>query len=229
MELNPTFAERIRRNQADNSLENIGHPGSFISYGPGWAQASTAGFSRYKGFINEGGWRVPAFILHAGGTNPTELDGQYLSAMDIAPTLLELAGAEPPESPYRGRAVAPMTGRSFAGVLMGDAGPVYGADEPIAVELHGGRAVRLGDYKLVWEQPAANSWWGYPLHDTWYRWQLFDLATDPREAHDLAAGQPELVAELTEHWEDYADTHNVARDVRVLNFEQWQNPPPAEN
>ena len=221
MELNPTFIQRIARTNADNSFENLGRPNSFVSYGPGWAQAGTAPFSRFKGYINEGGTRVPAFILHGSGANPTGIDGQYLRVMDIAPTLLELAGAKLPDGVYRGREVEPMEGRSFAALLSGEHTPVYTDEEPIGSELHGHRALRRGQFKLVWEQPAGNTWWGDPIPDSWYRWQLYDLETDPGEANDLSATYPELVVELAAQWEDYATAHDVVRDVRIPNFERW--------
>ena len=228
LELNPTFARRIVTQNFDNSFENLGRPNSYVSYGPGWAQAGTAPFNRFKGFINEGGTRVPAFILHGSGTNPTGVDDQYLRVMDVAPTLLGLASAKQPAGTYRGREVVAMEGRSFAGLLRGDHEPVYAPDEPIGSELHGHRALRRGQFKLVWEQPPGNTWWGYPLPESWYRWQLYDLDTDPGEANDLSSDYPELAAELAALWEDYAISHDVVRDVRVKNFERW-HPASAEN
>ncbi len=228
LELNPTFARRIVTQNFDNSFENLGRPNSYVSYGPGWAQAGTAPFNRFKGFINEGGTRVPAFILHGSGTNPTGVDDQYLRVMDVAPTLLGLASAKQPAGTYRGREVVAMEGRSFAGLLRGDHEPVYASDEPIGSELHGHRALRRGQFKLVWEQPPGNTWWGYPLPESWYRWQLYDLDTDPGEANDLSSDYPELAAELAALWEDYAISHDVVRDVRVKNFERW-HPASAEN
>lgn len=228
LELNPTFAQRIVTNHFDNRLENLGRPNSYVSYGPGWAQAGTAPFNRFKGFINEGGTRTPAFILHGSGANPAGTDNQYLRVMDVAPTLLELAGASLPVGPYRGREVVAMEGRSFAALLRGDHEPIYASDEPIGSELHGHRALQRGRFKLVWEQPPGNTWWDYPIPDSWYRWQLYDLDTDPGEANDLSSAYPELVAELTALWEDYATMHNVVRDVRLKNFERW-HPTSTEN
>ena len=222
MEYNPTFAGRIARTNADNSLENLGAVDSFIGYGPGWAQSGTAPFSRFKGYLAEGGTRAPAFILHAGDESPAVLDGQYLSVMDLAPTLLELAGADPARSTFGDREVAPVTGRSFAGVLSGDSPPVYSADHAFALELHGSRSVRRGRYKLVWEQPAGNSWWGFPVPERWYRWQLYDIETDPGESTDIGADHPELVRELMGIWDEYAETNQVAREARIVDFERWQ-------
>ena len=222
MEYNPGFSARIERENSDNSLENLGAADSYISYGANWAQAATAPFNRFKGFITEGGTLVPAFVLHGDSTNPTGLDGQYLSAIDIAPTLLELAGATIDSTSVQGREVAAITGRSFARVLGADAAPVYPEDHIFALEMHGSRAVRQGRYKLVWEQPAVNTWWPFAIPESWYRWQLYDLQTDPGERYDIGAEHPELMRQLIDAWEDYADTYGVVREVRIHQFERWQ-------
>ncbi|MEE2983052.1 MAG: arylsulfatase [Pseudomonadota bacterium] len=225
MELNPTFANIIRRRGLDNSLEKLGTPDSYIAYGPGWAQAGTAPFNRFKGFVNEGGTRVPAFLLHGSGSTQVRLDDQYLSAIDIAPTIVELAGTQAAGEVYRGRNVAPMEGRSFARILAGESQPIYDANDTFVVELHGGRSVRRGQYKLVWEQPPGNTWWGYPMPDTWYRWRLFDLETDPSEANDIIATHPQLVQELIAAWGEFAEEYGVVRDNRISNFERWTTKP----
>ena len=219
------IAARVARGDYDNSIDNLGRSSSYFSYGAGWAQAGTAPFNRFKGFVNEGGTRVPAFVLHAAGTNPVGLDNQYLSVMDIAPTILELAGVEPAGPVFRGREVMPIEGRSFASVLVDGSPPVYEADHAFANELHGGRSVQRGQYKLVWEQPPGNSWWGYPIPETWYRWRLFDLAADPGEANDISAAHPDLIAELLAVWDEYAETHGVVRDARIKDFERWTMAP----
>ncbi len=222
MEYSPTFSQRIERDNSDNSLENLGAANSYISYGASWAQAATAPFSRFKGYATEGGTLVPAFILHGDGTNPAGLDGQYLGAIDIAPTVLELAGASIDSTSVQGREVAAITGRSFAGVLGADAAPVYSEDHVFASELHGSRWVRQGRYKLIWEQPAVNTWWPFEVPESWYRWQLYDLQTDPGERTDISAEHPEVMDRLIAAWEDYADTNQVVREVRINQFERWQ-------
>ena len=226
MERNPIFAERVRRGNYNNNLSNLGTASSYMSYGAGWAQASSGPFLRFKNFVTEGGTRAPAF-LYFSGQEPTtgRWDGQYLSVMDIAPTILQLAGAELPGSSYRGREVSPIEGKSFAGVIRGDQSPIHGADESFGVELHGARSIRRGDYKLVWEQPPVNSWWGYAVPESWYRWQLYDIANDPAEHDDISMQYPELVEELASLWGDYANAHGVVRGVRISNFERWQQLP----
>lgn len=217
---NPTFRGRWGATW-DNSYENLGRATSFTSIGPGWAQASTAPFNRAKGFINEGGTRVPAFILYGSGVNPIDIDDQFLRAMDIAPTFLELAGTEPVSGSYRGREVVEIEGRSFARILDGNHQPLYSNDEAIGSELHGHRALRRGRYKLVWEQAAGNTWWDYPVPDSWYRWSLYDIESDPSESRDLSEDYPELVAEMIALWDDYADAHGVVREARLVDWERW--------
>jgi arylsulfatase A-like enzyme len=40
-------------------------------------------------------------------------------------------------------------------------------------------------------------------------WQLYDLAADPGELHDLSSKFPDRVGELARAWEDYADSNGV--------------------
>jgi arylsulfatase len=222
MELNPTFAERVKRlGGSNNSLENLGRPGSWASYGAGWAQVGMASYRRFKGFTTEGGTRVPAFVLRGSTEAAAGIDHQYLRVADVAPTILELAGLTPPNDTFRGRQVAPMEGRSFAGILSGRDTRIYGPDEPISLELHGHRSIQRGPFKLVWEQAPGNTWWGSRIPPTWHRWQLFHLDQDPGETRDISLEQPELAAELAELWNEFARDHNVATDVSVINFERW--------
>lgn len=48
--------------QADNSLANMGSATSNVLYGPYWAEASSAPYRKFKGWMTEGGIRVPAFV-----------------------------------------------------------------------------------------------------------------------------------------------------------------------
>jgi arylsulfatase len=60
--------------------------------------------------------------------------------------------------------------------------------------------VRQGDWKIVWDQrrPPAER-----------RWQLFDLATDPFEQHDLSGSNPEQLAAMERLWEEYDAENGV--------------------
>ena len=50
----------------NNSESNLGNADSFISYGPGWAEASNTPFNGFKGFLTEGGITVPLIVKLSG-------------------------------------------------------------------------------------------------------------------------------------------------------------------
>ena len=72
--------------------------------------------------------------------------------------------------------------------------------EALGWEQGGPRAVRKGDWKIVWDQrqPQAQR-----------RWQLFNLATDRSEQHDLAATEPAKLEEMLRAWDSYSQESGV--------------------
>jgi len=119
--------------------------------------------------------------------------------MDLLPTFLELAGTSHPGATYRGEPVAPPRGASLLPLLRGDAESVHGPDYWVGWELYGHRAVRRGDWKIVWD----------PREGEQASWKLFNIAEDPGEQHDLAAAEPGRLAELAALWERYVRENGV--------------------
>lgn len=119
--------------------------------------------------------------------------------MDIAPTVLELAGVEHPGTEYQGREVEPMRGRSMVPYLSGQTDMVHDAHTGTGWELFGRRAIRQGDWKAL-HLPAP---YGPGT------WQLYDLSRDPGEVDDLAASQPDKLADLLELWDRYVEENGV--------------------
>lgn len=210
---NPTHVRGIARSGYDNSYETLGTVVSWTYIREGWAQATAAPFRLYKGFLTEGGTRVPSFAFHPSMVGSNELRNQYLTVMDVMPTLLDYAGAEFDPTTYGERPVQPMDGTSFRAALTDPEAVVHAPDEVIAQELHGQRSLVRGDYKVVWEQMTANIWWEAEVPERWQRWQLYNLAEDPTEQNDLAAQEPELVAELAKLWHQWADANTVMKEV----------------
>ena len=68
-----------------------------------------------------------------------------------------------------------------------------------------------------------NIWWGDPVSKDWFTWRLYDIETDPSEAHDISEQHPALMQELIDAWDKYAETHGVVRQVRIREFERWQH------
>ena len=102
--------EHIRK-YYDNSPDNIGAGDSFVWYGPRWAQAATAPSRMYKLYTTEGGVRVPCVARFPGC--PAAIRHEFATVMDIAPTLLDMAGIKHPAPTYQGRTVAHMRGSTM--------------------------------------------------------------------------------------------------------------------
>jgi len=183
----------VARN-SDNRLSNLGRKGSRPSTGPGWALAGTAPFALHKLFISEGGVRSPLVVSGPGfepGAAPVKA---VTTVRDIMPTLLEVASVTTSEE-YRGQKVLPIEGRSMVPLLEGKADAVHPADTEFGFELFGMQALRKGDWKISnINRPFGTS-----------SWQLFNLAVDPGETHDLATEQPERLLQLIEAWNRYAE------------------------
>ena len=138
-----------------------------------------------KGWVYEGGIRVPFIIRWTGKIEPGT-ETTPARSEDFVPTLLELTHS-PAEGPFDGVSLAKLLTHK----------------EPIAERTliwhyphyspQGGRpsgAVREGDWKLVKD-------------DTTGRLELFNLGNDVRESKNLSAEKPEKVAELAKKLEDW--------------------------
>lgn len=180
----------------DNSLENMGRKGSYVDYGAQWAQVGSTPYPFFKGFTSQGGVLVPAILSHASVREQAgQLNREVFHVMDVMPTILELAGVKHPGDRFRGREVVSMQGRSMLPALRGEAQP----ERAIGWELFGRRALRKGDWKMTWMTAPYGSG----------EWQLYNLASDPVEANDLAAAEPAKLAELKQDWEAYVQRNNV--------------------
>jgi arylsulfatase len=189
----------------DHSLDNLGAPDTFIWYGPRWAQAATAPSRLYKAFTAEGGIRVVGFLTWPGFARQAQIGTAFATVMDIAPTVLELAGVAHPGTEYRGRPIEPMRGRSLVPYLSGE---VEGDDAVTATgwELFGGRAIRQGEWKALYLPPPYGPG----------AWQLYDLSVDPGEINDLAPARPDKLAELLPLWDRYVEETGVIVDLYSL-------------
>jgi arylsulfatase len=194
------------RAAADNRLENVGRPGSYIGVGLRWAEVSATPFRLFKSQSAEGGHSVPAIARLPAQRGAAASFTGLTHLTDLVPTFLELAQVDNPGSSYRGRTVHPITGRSLLPVLQGRAITVRGEGDIVADEQNNSRYVRRGRWKLLW---VAGQYGASPPS-----WQLFDLVTDRGETNDVAAQHPDVVAALTTEWDNYVKRTGVILDNR---------------
>ena len=165
---------------------------TYQSYGVPWANLSNTPFREYKHWVHEGGISTP-FIAHwparirSGG----RLEHRPAQLPDIMATCVELGGAQYPAE-VSGRKILPLEGYSMASLLEGG----NFAREVLYWEHEGNRAVRKGKWKLVIKYPGA--------------WELYDIEADRTELHDLAGEHPDVVAELSALYDEWAERCGVS-------------------
>jgi arylsulfatase len=165
---------------------------TYIGYGQGWANVSNTPFREYKHWVHEGGISTP-LIVHwpAGIKRRGEFAKQPGHLIDIMATCIDVAGAKYPQE-VGGQAIQPMEGKSLVPAFAGEAIE----RDAIYWEHEGNRAIRIGNWKLVAKGPAG-------------AWELYDLARDRSEMHNLAALQPDRVQQMTAQWEACAKRTGV--------------------
>jgi arylsulfatase A-like enzyme len=181
---NGASAEQIIRGDGHDPAAPPGSARSFLCLGPGWSTSSNTPFRMHKSWVHEGGIATPLIVHWPGGI---EAHGKLRHApvhlIDVVPTLLELAGISAPAE-WNGDPRPPLAGRSLV--------PSFASEVPIDRDFlyfnHiGNRGLRVGDWKIVADK-------GGP-------WELYNLANDRAESHDLASSHPEKVKELAAAWD----------------------------
>ena len=195
---NGASAEQIIRGDGHQPSAAPGSAKTFLSIGPAWAGAANTPFRLHKSWVHEGGISTPLIVhwpkgIHARGElrhNPGHL-------IDLAPTILQLAGGKWPEM-YNGHPVPTPPGKSLV--------PVFAKDSSVTHDYlwwyhEGNRAIRVGNWKLVAD------------HDN--PWELYDLKTDRSECRDLASKYPRKIKELGQCWTNHLKEFSVtAQETR---------------
>ncbi|BCM91677.1 arylsulfatase [Abditibacteriota bacterium] len=185
-----------------DDLKKVGSPDSYVSYGSGWANTCNTPWRLYKHYAHEGGIRTPLIVHWPKGlkTKPGSMTTQPAMVADFMPTLVQICGGTYPTE-RNGLSIMPTQGASLLPIING--GKI--APRNLYMEHEGNRMVREGDWKLVDLE-------GKP-------WELYNVADDPTEMHDLAVADPKRVEKLSADWEIWAENSNVKPKVS-----QSQNP-----
>jgi arylsulfatase len=186
----------------DNSFENFGRPLSFIDHGLGFGEAASAPLKYFKGRMAEGGLRAAALIRYPSVITEPGIDDTFITAMDILPTFLDIAGREHPGAgTYRGREIMPIIGESFWPYLSGESGTVHDEDDAAGWSAGATGAIIRGNFKAINHGPPGGGMGMGMGMGPVPAWELYDISADPGERNDLAAANPELTAELIADWE----------------------------
>ena len=184
-----------------DELAGMGQPGTYHHYGTGWANVCCTPFRLYKHFAHEGGISSPSIlwwgdrVKHPGG-----IDHQPCHLIDIMATCLDAAVIAYPEQ-YEQRQLAPTEGISLLPLAQGRSLP----NRPIFAEQEGNRMVRLGRWKLV-----ASYYNGQ-------QWELYDIAHDRTEQHNLSARHPRRVNRMAQLYFRWADANGVLPYPQLMN------------
>lgn len=152
-------------------------------------------YGRGKGFVYEGGIRVP-MIAHWPGTVAAGSRTDHISAFqDVLPTLAELTGSSMPEN---------LDGISFLPTLKGEDQPEHEFLYWEFPAYNGQQAVRKGPWKAIRRNIQKGN----------LQIELYNLDEDIREETDLSAQFPNIVSEM----EEIMEQEHVPSPVERFQF-----------
>jgi len=182
------------------AIDEIGGPSADSHYATGWAQASNTPLRWYKYHTHGGGVRDPLIVSWPDHLTPSDgmLDS-FHHIIDIAPTIYEVAGVEPPGE-LHGIEQMPIHGISLANTFSdADAVPRHRRQY---FEMFGNRGIWADGWKAVTHHQKGDDY-------TNAEWELYNLDADFSEVHNLAESHPDKLRELEELWWVEAGQYDV--------------------
>lgn len=183
-------------------LDELGTPVSYNHYNTGWAWAFDTPFPYWKRWAGyEGGVADMCVVSWPARIEASaEPRSQYVHAVDVVPTIYELLGITPP-AVLKGYTQSPLEGESFAASLTDPTAP--GKDVQFYTML--GQRSLYHEGWLVCSVHPPLSGWGHFDKDVW---ELYHLAEDRAQLHNLADAEPERLEALKSLWFYYAGRHH---------------------
>jgi arylsulfatase A-like enzyme len=200
------------------AIDDIGGPKFFNHYPWGWTWAGNTPFRRWKRETYRGGISDPFLVKWSSGIEARGgIRTQYAHAIDMVPTVLDVLGIEPPDS-IRGVAQAPIEGVSFK-----ESFEDPDADSKHVVqyfEMLGHRSIYHDGWRAVCPWPGTSFTesgreFGMPIPAETLTeldasgWELYHVAEDFAENHDVAAGNRAKLIEMIGQWYVEAGKYNV--------------------
>lgn len=193
-------------------LDELGGRRTYHHYPWGWAEAGNTPVRRFKRYTFEGGVRDPFVVSWPAGLGAAgAIRHQYCHAIDVLPTLLDLAGVEVPDI-LRGVPQMSLDGVSLRSML-------HDADAPDPrtsqyYECWGSRALYEDGWKVVTNHVNQLTHAERDLIEgsddfASDHWHLFDTRADLAENHDVGDQHPELRDRLVARWHEEAERNGV--------------------
>lgn len=173
----------------NNSFENMGKKGSYVTLGPQWAQVASTPLPYFKSLLSNGGFHVPAIIRYPKIVKAKSIRHDLIHVKDFVPTVLSLTQTERPTE-YNGHQVLAMDGISFLPIFKNIAMP----ERALGWEFNTRRALYAGDWAVQMQAAPYGT----------NNWELYNRKNDPSFLHNLADQHPAKVKELAAEWDNYA-------------------------
>jgi arylsulfatase A-like enzyme len=216
--MNGTFNEMINFNGAAaletpefmlERLDQFGSPSSYNHYSVGWAHALDTPYQWTKQVASHfGGTRNGAIVHWPNGIKAKgEIRSQFAHVIDVAPTILEVAGLPQPLS-VNGVQQKPIEGTSMT----------YSFDDATAEERHDTQYFEMFGNRGIYHR----GWTAVTKHKTpWLLvqddvpafdddvWELYDTRIDWTQARNIASEEPEQLHRLQRLWLLEANRYQV--------------------
>jgi arylsulfatase A-like enzyme len=176
--------DRLRHHGLDNNTLVV-----FSSDNGATAVGRNKPYRGGKGDMYEGGIRVPGIARWPGRVPNAASCNSFCGTLDLFPTFLKLAGAEPAKD-------AGLDGHDIVPVLTKGA-PSTRKDQ--FWELRGSRGARIGDWKWVLHTKRGV----LPPADA--PGELYNLEADPGETRNLASDKADVLRMVRERWNEWMD------------------------
>lgn len=192
------YMDKTTVDQMDADLDKAGGPETYMLYQRPWAWAGATPFRRYKLWPFAGGVRTPLIMSWPEQvSDPGAIRHQYVNLIDLAPTMLDAAGAEF-STEVDGVKQIPVAGKSILSTLNNKDAKTRDVQ---FFELRGQRAITQGKWKAI-----AMHKLGTDFTDD--EWALFDTEADFSESNNLAGKYPQKVEELKKLWWSEANKYS---------------------